>query len=257
MILAIDMGNSHIETGLMDGERVLLTERFATDPRKTATEYAVLLHTVLQIRSIDPADIEGAILSSVVPPLTRVLEEAVKKVTGLKTLVVGPGVKNGLKIRIDDPKTLGADLVVDAVGGIHLYGAPLAVIDMGTATTISVIDREGAFRGGAVMPGVHVSLSALVSSASLLPNLSLADPGKAIGTNTVDCMRSGIVYGQAAMIDGMLDRFAGEIGSEIRAVATGGLAPGIIPFCRHRILLDSELMLRGLSLIYDMNRRER
>ena len=246
MILAIDMGNSHIETGLMDGERVLLTERFATDPRKTATEYAVLLHTVLQIRSIDPADIEGAILSSVVPPLT-----------GLKTLVVGPGVKNGLQLRIDDPKTLGADLVVDAVGGIHLYGAPLAVIDMGTATTISVIDREGAFRGGAVMPGVHVSLSALVSSASLLPNLSLADPGRAIGTNTVDCMRSGIVYGQAAMIDGMLDRFAGEIGSEIRAVATGGLAPGIIPFCRHRILLDSELMLRGLSLIYDMNKRER
>ena len=253
MLLAIDMGNSHIEVGLIDGSRLMMSEYLGTDPLKTAAEYAISLHTILEIRGIDRSAITGAIISSVVPQLTFTLKQAVRTVTGITPLVVGPGVKNGLKIRIEDPKTLGADMVVGAVGAIEQYGYPLIVIDMGTATTMSSIDEHADFRGGVIIPGVQVSLEALVEKTSQLPRIPLSAPCHAIGTSTVASMQSGIIYGQASMIDGMIARFREEMTGDVRVVATGGLAGVIVPYCREKIILDPELMIKGLQVIYERN----
>lgn len=256
MLLVIDMGNTHIELGLMDGSRLVMSARIATDLKKTEVEYATLLHSIFEIRKIQTESIEGAIISSVVPPLTHALKEAVKLTAGRTPLVVGPGIKSGLKIAIDDPKTLGADMVVDAVGAIELYGAPAIIIDMGTATTVTYVDEEKCFRGGAIIPGVGISLEALANGTSQLPMIGLDSPGKAIGTNTVDCMKSGILYGQASLLDGMIGRFREETGQDAVVVATGGLAKLIIPYCKSEITLDNELMLRGLQLIYERNQKK-
>ena len=255
MILAIDMGNTHIEVGIVSGGEILMSSRISTDRKKTEAEYAVCIKEILDLYQIDPQEIEGGILSSVVPPLTYILQEAVKLVTGKMPIVVGPGTKTGMHIKIDDPKTLGADMVVAAVGGIELYGTPLILIDMGTATTITAVDREGSFLGGAIVPGVRISLDALANSTTQLPMIALDSPRKAIGTNTVDCMKSGILYGQAAMLDGMIDRMREELGAEASVVATGGLSGLIVPYCRHNIILERELMIQGLKIIYDRNNR--
>ncbi|MBE6104216.1 MAG: type III pantothenate kinase, partial [Erysipelotrichaceae bacterium] len=172
MLLAIDMGNTNIEFGLLDGDEIILSERVKTDTEKTSTEYAVLLHTIFELNGIDVSAIDGAVLSSVVPPLTHILREAVKSVTGKTALVVGPGVKTGLKLKVEDPKAIGADLIVGAVAGVEMLGAPLLVIDMGTATTVIAVDKEGQFLGGAVIPGVVLSINALASNTSQLPNIS-------------------------------------------------------------------------------------
>lgn len=255
MVLAIDMGNSLTEIGLIRGSEPVMSEMLSTDVRKTQIEYAVMLRTIFSLKKIREEEIGGAVISSVVPQLTPVMKNAVRLVTGLDALIVGPGVRNGLKIRIDDPRTLGADLVVNAVGGIALYGTPLIVIDMGTATTLSAIDRNGAFRGAVIMPGVRVSLQALVANTAQLPEISLDNPGQAIGTNTVDSMRSGIVYGQADQLDGMIRRIRAQMGADAAVVATGGLAGIIIPYCSSEIRLDPDLMIRGLKVIYDLNTR--
>ena len=254
MLLVIDMGNSNIEVGIIEGEKILMSERISTDLKKTSTEYAVLLNTILRLRGIDTGLLEGGIISSVVPSLTFPLKEAVKLAAGFTPLAVAPGMKTGLKIRIDDPKTLGADMVVAAVAAIELYGAPNIVIDMGTATTITGIDEKEQFIGGAIVPGVAVSLSALANSTSQLPMIGLEKPGKAIGTNTVDCMKSGVIYGQASLLDGMIDRMTEEMSGDPKVIATGGLAKVIVPYCRHRIILDNELMLHGLRMIWEKNR---
>ncbi|MDO4614754.1 MAG: type III pantothenate kinase [Lachnospiraceae bacterium] len=253
MLLAIDMGNTNIEVGLMDGEHQIFSERLFTDLKKTETEYAVLLHTIFEIRNIEESVVDGAIISSVVPPLTHIMEVAILKSFGVQPLIVGPGVKNGLKIRIEEPKTLGADLVVDSVGAIELYGAPVIVIDMGTATTIVAIDKERNYLGGVVVAGVGVSLNALSTGTSLLPRIALDPPKSVIGSNTADAMRAGIIYGQAAMIDGIVDRMFTELGYETKIVATGGLSNMIIPHCSHEITIDGELMIKGLKIIYDRN----
>ncbi len=254
MLLAIDMGNTQIEVGILEGEKILLSERMATDLKKTSTEYAVFLEAIFRLRGIRPEELEGGIITSVVPPLTFPLKEAVKLAAGFTPLLVEPGVKNGLKICIDDPKTLGADLVVGAVAAICRYGAPVIIIDMGTATTITCVDEKKQFIGGAIVPGVNVSLTALANATSQLPMIGLEKPGKAIGTNTVDCMKSGIIYGQAALLDGMIGRMEEELGGEVTVVATGGLAKVIVPYCRHEIILDNELMLQGLRIIWEKNR---
>ena len=254
MLLAIDMGNTQIEVGILEGEKILLSERMATDLKKTSTEYAVFLEAIFRLRGIRPEELEGGIITSVVPPLTFPLKEAVKLAAGFTPLLVEPGVKNGLKICIDDPKTLGADLVVGAVAAICRYGAPVIIIDMGTATTITCVDEKKQFIGGAIVPGVNVSLTALANATSQLPMIGLEKPGKAIGTNTVDCMKSGIIYGQAALLDGMIDRMEEELGGEVTVVATGGLAKVIVPYCHHEVILDNELMLQGLRIIWEKNR---
>ncbi len=254
MLLAIDMGNTQIELGLMKGEKLIFSDRLSTDLRKTESEYAVLMHSLFAIHGIAAEEIHGAIISSVVPPLTAVLKKAVAKVAGVDALIVGPGVKNGLKIKIDDPKSLGADIVVDSVGALASVGAPVIVIDMGTATTITYIDEHKYYRGGAYIPGLAVATNALVSAASKLPKIEFEAPRHVVSTNTVDAIKSGAIYGQASMLDGMIDRISEEMDSTPKVIATGGLAELVIPYMKHEIVFDKELMIKGLKIIYDKNR---
>ncbi len=254
MILAIDMGNTNIEIGCLDHEKIHFTERVRTDIYKTDLEYAVLIKTIMELNSIVPEQIDGAIISSVVPPLTQVLCNAVYKITGVRAMVVGAGLRTGMNIKMDNPGTVGADLVVDSVAALREYGAPCIVIDMGTATTVTVVDKNKCYIGGAIIPGVMVSLESLVSGTSQLPRISVEAPKKAVGSNTVDSMKSGIVFGQAALIDGMIERFEDELGYPCKTVATGGLAGVIIPHCRKEIIIDKMLMLKGLRVIYEKNK---
>ena len=254
MLLAVDMGNTHIEVGLLDGDQILFSERMATDVNKTSSEYAVLIHSLFEIRNINVEEIEGAIISSVVPPLTFEIREAIKKVTGLTAMVVGTSLKSGMRIRIEDPKSLGADLLVGGVAAKEFYGAPAIIIDMGTATTITVVDENGDFIGGVIMPGVGTSLNALSAGTSKLPKIDLVTPKKIISTTTIECMQGGVVYGQASLLDGMISRMRKELGYPAKVIATGGLAKLIVPYCESEITLDNDLMLKGLRKIYEMNR---
>lgn len=256
MILAIDMGNTNIVIGCIDDEKTYFVERLSTDKSKTALEYAVGFKTVLELYSINITELEGAIISSVVPPLLNVVCEAVAKITGKQPKVVGPGLKTGLNIRMDNPKTVGSDMIVDAIAGIKEYGAPLIIIDMGTATTLSVVDKDSNYIGGAIMPGVRLSMEALASSAAQLYRVSLETPRKAVGKNTIDCMKSGLLLGTACSIDGMIDRMEEELGYSTTVVATGGLAKVVIPLCKREIIVEDDLLLKGLKLIYDKNREE-
>lgn len=253
MIFAIDVGNTHIVVGCISNGKVLFTERISTNLQKTELEYAIDFKIILELYHIAPSDIEGSIISSVVPPLSNLLRQAIAKIFGHTPLVVGPGIKTGLKIMIDNPAQLGSDLAVGAVAAAAAYPAPMIVIDMGTATTFSVIGKSKQYLGGAIVPGVQVALDSLSNGTSQLPRISLEAPRKVIGTNTVDCMKSGSVFGSAAMTDGMIDRIRDELGEPASIVATGGIARFIIPFCRHKIIYDDSLMLRGLELIYKKN----
>ena len=254
MILAVDVGNTNIVLGCIEEGHVVSTVRLHTDERKTAAEYAITLKELFDVFGIDFLAFEGAILSSVVPAVTDALSGAISRLTGVNCLVVGPGMKTGMNVRIDDPGTLGCDLVVGGVAAIAYYGTPAIVIDLGTATTITAIDKDNCFRGGAILPGVKLSYNALAAGTSLLPNISIAPPKKCIATNTVDCMRSGAVYGSAAMIDGMIDRMESELGMPCHLIATGGLASSIVSCCTHEIVCDDDLLLKGLWQLYRKNR---
>ena len=255
MILALDMGNTNIVIGCIDDEKIHFTERLSTDIKKTELEYAVLIKTVLELHGVAKEDISGCIISSVNPSLTHIVKSAVRKLIIHNPLVVGAGLKTGLNIKIDDPATLGADLAVDSVAALYEYGAPNIVIDMGTATTITATDEESSYIGGIIFPGVNVSLESLVSGTSLLPRISFSTPKNVIGRNTTDAMKSGIIYGEASRIDGMIDRFLTELKGNPKVIATGGLAGVIIPHCSHDIILDPDLLLKGLKIIYDKNRK--
>ena len=255
MILAIDMGNTHIELGMIEDGKILFSERMATDLNKTSSEYAVLIQSLLNIQEVNVEEVEGAILSSVVPPLTYEIKEAVKKVVKKTPIIVESGIKTGLNIKVDNPQTVGADILVGCVAAKQLYGYPALVIDMGTATTIFAIDKEGDFIGGAVLAGVGISLNALSNEASKLPKISISVPKQVICTNTEECMQSGIVYGQASLLDGMINKMEKEIGAECKVVATGGLARLIVPHCEREIILDNELNIKGLEMIYEKNKR--
>ena len=253
MILAIDIGNTNIVIGCIDGERVCFVERASTNLAKTELEYVVEFRTLFELYHIGMEDITGSIISSVVPPLNNIIKTGLEKMFHQAPLVVGPGVKTGLNILMDNPAQLGSDLVVNAVAGLHYYGAPIIMIDMGTATTISVVDEKKNYIGGMILPGVKVSLDSLVNRTSQLPKISLEPPKRVIGKNTIDCMKSGIVMGQAACLDGMIERIYDELGYEAPVVATGGLAGSIVPYCKKKIVCDNELTLKGLGLIYHKN----
>ncbi len=255
MILGIDVGNTNVVLGILEDGKVLKTVRMRTESGATSAEHAIKISDLLHFMGVKPEDIEGSIISSVVPPATENIAEALWGLTGKKALVVGPGMKTGLNVRIDDPGTLGADLVVGAVAAIAFYATPAIVIDMGTATTITVIDGRNSFRGGAILPGVKLSFSALVSGTSLLPDIYIEKPDKCIGTNTVDCMRSGAVLGTASMIDGMIDRMEEELDEQCTLVATGGLASSVVTCCHHNIVCDDDLLLKGLWVLYQKNRK--
>ena len=255
MILALDMGNTNVVAGCLgEDDRIFFTERFATDLNKTELEYAVVIKTILELHGINRDEIEGTIIASVVPPVTHIIKSALRKLLKCEPLVVGAGLKTGLNIHLDDPSTLGADLVVDSVAAMNIYGTPSIVIDMGTATTMTVLNKEETYIGGAIFPGLNVSVEALAAGTSLLPRVSLGAPKKQIATNTMDAIKSGIIYGEASRIDGMIDRFEKELGYNTKVIATGGLASVIIPHCSHEIIIDPDLMLKGLKMIYDKNR---
>lgn len=253
MILAVDIGNTNIVLGCIEQEKIYFVERVSTDISKTELEYVVEFKTLLDLYNIKVNDISGCIIASVVPPLNNIVKASMEKLFHLSPLIVGPGVKTGLNILMDNPAQVGSDLIVNAVAGLKYYGAPIIMIDMGTATTISVVDENRNYIGGQILPGVKVSLESLVNRTSQLPRISLEAPKKVIGKNTIDCMKSGIVLGQAACIDGMLERIFDELGYEARVVATGGLAGSIVPYCRKKIIHDNELTLKGLYVIYNKN----
>ncbi len=255
MILAIDIGNTNTVVGCLRGDELLFTLRIRSDRYKTADEYCLLLEGLLSRQGVDPKSLEGGILASVVPELRTVIADAARQMTGKSFLVVGAGVKTGLDIRIDDPAQLGADRVVDAVASLSSYEPPLVIFDMGTATTMSVVGKNGAYLGGMIMPGLRTSVDALSAQAAQLPYVHLEAPDRVIGTNTVDCMLSGAIYGSAAMIDGLIDRVEEALGEKVTAIATGGLMTVVHSYCKREIHYDPNLLLKGLNLIYKKNCR--
>ncbi len=253
MILAIDMGNSTIVAGGLDEKNTYFEERVTTDRSKTSLEYAIMFKNILEIHNVSPSDIEGSILSSVVPPLNAPVMSAVKKIIGRRPLLVGSGMKTGLNIKMDNPKSVGGDRIVAAIAAIAKYKAPIITVDMGTATTLDVVDKDCSYIGGVILPGVNTSLDALVSRTAQLPSINLDSPKRVIGKNTVECMQNGIVLGNASMIDGLIDRMEEEMGEKASLVSTGGMARFITPFCLHKIKYDPELLLRGLYILYRRN----
>ena len=253
MILAVDIGNSNIVIGGIEGMEILFEARLRTDATKTSDEYCIDLKMILEVYGVQSSQVEGAIISSVVPQVMNSMKTALKKLTGHTALVVGPGLKTGLNIKIENPAQTGADLVVGSVAALREHKAPIIVIDMGTATTVTVIDESGAFIGGSICPGVKISMDALTDRTALLPGLQLDQPKRAIGKNTIDCMRSGIMLGTACMLDGLVERMEEEIGSKATVVATGGIAKFIIPMCRTPIIYDKDLLLKGLAILYRDN----
>ena len=254
MVLAIDIGNTNIVIGGFDKDKIVFIERISTNKSSTSLEYTVLFKTVIELNGLDSRSFDGGIVSSVVPSVTNLVKTAVEKLIDKDVMVLGPGIKTGLKIQIDNPAQAGADLVAGAVAAVNYYNPPMVVIDLGTATTVSVIDQNSAFIGGLIMPGVRASLDALANSTSQLPSISLDAPKNIIGTNTVDCMRSGVVYSTASSIDGIISRIEAELGKECTIISTGGLSSTIVPFCNHDIIIDDELLLKGLMIIYNKNK---
>ena len=255
MILAIDIGNTNIVLGCIDQDRCVFVERLSTVRTKTELEYAIDIKNVLDIYHIRRNELEGGIISSVVPQITTIVKMAVEKILKREALVVGAGIRTGLNIRIDNPAQLGSDLVVDSVAGIAEYPVPLLIFDMGTANTVCVIDRNKNYIGGMIYPGIGVSLDSLTAHASQLGGISLEAPEHIVGKNTAECMKSVVLYSSAAAIDGSVDRLEEELGSDVTVVATGGLAKKIVPYCRRKIILDDNLLLKGLAIIYRKNRK--
>lgn len=255
MILAIDIGNTNIVIGCISGKKTLFIERLSTVHTKTELEYAIDIKNVLDIYHIKKSDLEGGIISSVVPQITRAVKLAAEKIVKKNIMVVGDGLRTGLDIRIDNPRQLGSDLIVDAVAGVAEYPAPMIIFDMGTATTVCAIDENKIYRGGMIYPGVGVSLDSLTANASQLGGISLEAPDAVIGKNTVDCMRSGIIYSSAAAIDGIIDRMREELGENMTVIATGGIAKKIVPYCRREVILDDDLLLKGLEILYHKNKK--
>lgn len=254
MILTIDIGNTNIVLGGFDDEKLRFISRISTNAKKTDAEYATKLKSILSLYGVDESEVSGAAISSVVPILTQTMANAIKIVFNVKAVIVGPGIKTGINLLADNPAQVGADLICACVAAAKLYTPPVLIIDMGTATKFMLVDESKSFTGVSIMPGVEISLKALTGGAAQLPQISLVPPKKLLGTNTIDCMRSGIIYGNAAMLDGMIDRIGDAVKSELTIVATGGLSRSIIPYCRHDVILDDDLILKGLLIIYNKNK---
>ncbi len=255
LILAVDIANTTISIGCIDHKKTYFWERLTTVIGKPNLEYAIALKSILEIYHINPSDIRGAMICSVVPPLNRTIAEAIRKITGVRSHFVGAGIKTGLNIRMDNPRAVGSDMIVNTVGSLEEHKPPIVIVDMGTATTISVVDKNSNFIGGCILPGLRLSLDALTNGTAQLPKISLDTPRRAIGRNTVESMQSGIIYGHASMIDGMLSRVMEELDSsdEASIVSTGGLVKLLLPHMKHRVIYDPTLMLKGLLALYEKN----
>lgn len=255
MILVVDIGNSNVVIGGVEADNILFEARLRTDATKTSDEYCIDLKSILDIYNVKNDSIEGSIIASVVPQVLNTMQTAVMKLTRKKSLVVGPGLKTGLNIAIENPSQTGADLVVGCVAALREHKPPMIVIDMGTATTMVVLDKNGALIGGSISPGVKISLDALTGGTALLPGLQLDQPKRAIGRNTTDCMRSGIMLGTACMLDGMIERMEEELGYKTKVIVTGGIARFVVPMCRREMTYDKDLLIKGLAALYRENKR--
>lgn len=255
MILAIDIGNIHLTIGCMDGKKLRHICRLSTNLNRTEYEYAAMLRQILEADGVDCRTLNGAVIASAVPPLTGVFKAVVKRLCGVDALVVSAGLKTGLNIIIDNPAQLGSDLVVGAVAALDVYEPPLLVVDMGTAIAFALIDGHSRYLGGAIAPGPGLSLVALANGTSQLPKVPLEAPKSCIGTNTVDAIKSGAVFGTASLIDGFAARFERELGQSLRVIATGSTARVIVPHCTRDVTYDEDLLLRGLAIIYEKNKK--
>lgn len=254
MILVVDVGNSNIVLGIYKHRELLHHFRISTSRQSTVDEYGILIHSFFQMSGISTSEIEGVIISSVVPPLVNVLEEMCIKYVGKKPLIVGPGIKTGLNLRYENPREVGADRIVNAVAAIDQFNCPLVVVDFGTATTFDCIDGEGNYLGGAIVPGIGISTEALYQRASKLPRIELEKPKKVIGRNTIHAMQAGIIFGYAGQVDGIVERIKEEMKATPKVIATGGLAELIASETRTIEVVSPMLTLEGLRIIYERNK---
>lgn len=254
MIIVSDVGNTNIVFGVFDGDKLVFESRVDTNRNRMADQYSVIINQVFDLYELDRKEIDGAVISSVVPPVSDQLKLSVQKLFGVTPLMVGAGVKTGLNIRIDDPSTLGADLACGAAAAKELYPLPCIVIDLGTATKVFAVDKTGAMIGGIIAPGVKISLEALARGAASLPMISLEGHSPVIGKNTIDCMRSGALYGHAGMLDSFIDRFQEELGAAT-VVATGGFIHVLKDYCRHEFIVNPQLVMEGMRIIYNKNKK--
>ena len=255
MLLAIDIGNSNISIGCIREDEICFEVRIATDRARTSDQYGVEIKNMLEANGVRKEGISDCIISSVVPPVFTAVWTGVYKMIGIRPMVVEHTMDTGLELCLDMPSQAGADRIVVAVAALERYEAPLIIIDMGTATTMEVVEPGARYMGGVIIPGLRVSLDALTGRTAQLPAISLGKPGKVVASNTADCMRSGIMYGTACMLDGMIDLMQEELGHESTVIATGGLSPFIIPLCRHEVHLEPDLLLRGLNILYKRNKK--
>ena len=255
MLFAFDVGNTNVTIGGYDGDNLLFTTRIASETRLTADSYAVAVEGVIRLRGASISSNDDCIICSVVPAITRALSKALRLLCKKEPLVLGPGVKTGLNIKIDNPAQLGADLAAGAVGAIASYKLPCVIVDLGTATTLTVINSKGEFLGGAIAAGINSTLDALTSHTAQLNPVPIEVPKKIIASNTAECMKSGLIVGAAAMIDGLVDRMEDELGEKFATViATGGLSQAVVSCCKREIKIDKNLLLDGLKIIYNKNR---
>lgn len=253
MLLAIDVGNTQTHVGVFRAEDLLEHWRFVTGHETTADELAVGLHSLLALVELKFADVDGAVVSSVVPHLGPEYEQMSERYLGERALIVGPGVKTGMPILIDNPHELGADRLVNALAGYEQCNGPCVVVDFGTAINYDVVSEEGEYLGGIIAPGIEISMEALTERAAKLPEVDLVEPRALIGKSTEACIQSGIVYGFAAQVDGIVERLRAELGARTTVIATGGFAGLIEPFTGSIDRVDDLLTLNGLRLIYDLN----
>jgi type III pantothenate kinase len=253
MIFVVDVGNTNIVLGVYQGKDLLHHWRLSTNRSATADEYGIMIHNLFQIAGVRVEDIEGVIISSVVPPLMFTLERVSIKYLKKTALIVGPGIKTGLNIRIENPREMGADRIVNAIAGIELYGAPLIIVDFGTATTFDYIDEAGHLLGCAIAPGIGISMEALYQHAAKLPRIDLVRPKTTVGRNTVTSMQAGSVFGFAGQADGIVDRMREEFASTPTIVATGGMAELISSESKSIQIVNTLLTLQGLQIIYERN----
>ncbi len=259
MLLAIDVGNSNISLGIFQDSALRMKAKISVKTRRSADEYAAVLYDLMRMNHIAREEIKGCILASVVPELTGLVEDAARIVTGTQVLRVGPGIRTGFRIRIDDPSQLGGDLAADTLAALTEYGAPLVVIDAGTVTTIIAVDRNRTYLGGCILPGIRPSAMLLKDATALLPSIELGNGEDAcLGRNSADAMRCGLLLGSAMMVDGFIDRYTALPGmADAKYVATGGSAPLVTARCRREIAQDPDLTLKGLRYLYEANRPKR